>query len=301
MPTVTTSDGATLHYAVHDYTDRWRKADTIILIHGFARSGEFWFNIVPYLARFYRVICPDLRGLGQSLPLNDPATAISLAAYIGDIEAVADDAGAETFHLVGEAIGGAITLIFAAERPQRVRTLSVLAPAVWANEWIRKEYAVGYPSWVEAIRALGGLGTQVQHAGAVSRRFRSSLHGLVREGSRQGRRRSRRRHGQFCRRRQCNAVSRKDQGAGAGAVSDRQQYLLQRPGNGAARAHRFGTRDAPEHVLGNAGNAAARGLRRPDPELRRAQRRDRLPRMSFERFAFVFLSPGIPDDHDKTI
>ena len=37
MPTVKAGDGATLHYAVHDYTDRWRKADTMILIHGFAR------------------------------------------------------------------------------------------------------------------------------------------------------------------------------------------------------------------------------------------------------------------------
>jgi pimeloyl-ACP methyl ester carboxylesterase len=155
MPSVKTSDGATLHYAVHDYTDRWRKADTIILIHGFARSGEFWFNMIPYLARFYRVICPDLRGLGQSRPLNDPAHALSIAAYIGDIEAVADHAGAETFHLAGEALGGAITLIFAAERPKRVRTLSVLAPAVWANEWLRNSYAVGFPSWVDAIRALG--------------------------------------------------------------------------------------------------------------------------------------------------
>ena len=155
MPTIKASDGTPLHYAVHDYTDRWRKAETIILIHGFARSGEFWFNMVPYLARFYRVICPDLRGLGQSTPLKDPAHALSLAAYIGDFEAVADHAGTANFHLVGEAIGGAITLIFAAERPQRLRTLSVLAPAVWANEWIRNAYAVGFPSWAEAIRALG--------------------------------------------------------------------------------------------------------------------------------------------------
>jgi 3-oxoadipate enol-lactonase len=114
MPIVKAGDGTPLNYAVHDYTDRWRKAETIILIHGFARSGEFWFNMVPYLARFYRVICPDLRGLGKSTPLADPAHALSLSAYIGDIEAVADHAGAETFHLVGEAIGGAITLIFAA-------------------------------------------------------------------------------------------------------------------------------------------------------------------------------------------
>src|SRR5215470_17908420 len=141
MPTITSGDGATLHYAVHDYTDRWRKAETIILIHGFARSGEFWFNMIPYMARFYRVICPDLRGLGQSRPLADPHNSLSLAAYIADIEAIADHAGAATFHLVGEAIGGAITLIFAAQRAARLRTLSVIAPAVWANEWLRNSYA----------------------------------------------------------------------------------------------------------------------------------------------------------------
>jgi 3-oxoadipate enol-lactonase len=155
MPFVTSADGATLHYAVHDYTDRWRDADTIVLVHGFARSGEFWFGIIPYLARFYRVICPDLRGLGRSLPLADPAGSISIAAYIDDLATIADHAGANTFHLVGESIGGAITLIFAAERPDRVRTLSVIAPAVWANEWIRTAYAVGFPSWEEAIRTLG--------------------------------------------------------------------------------------------------------------------------------------------------
>jgi 3-oxoadipate enol-lactonase len=155
MPFVKSIDGATLHYTVHDYTDRWRDAGTIILVHGFARSGEFWFNIVPTLARFYRVVCPDLRGLGQSRPLADPAASISIAAYIDDLETVADHAGAKTFHLVGESIGGAITLIFAAERPDRVRTLSLLAPAVWANEWIRKAYAVGFPSWEAAIRTLG--------------------------------------------------------------------------------------------------------------------------------------------------
>jgi 3-oxoadipate enol-lactonase len=155
MPFATSADGAPLHYAVHDYTDRWREADTIVLVHGFARSGEFWFSIVPYLARFYRVICPDLRGLGKSRPLADPAASISIDAYIDDLATVADHAGANTFHLVGESIGGAITLIFAAEQPARVRTLSVIAPAVWANEWIRNAYAVGFPSWEQAIRTLG--------------------------------------------------------------------------------------------------------------------------------------------------
>ena len=143
MPTLVTRDGATLHYAVHDFTDRWRKPDTIILVHGFSRSGDFWFGMIPYLARFYRVICPDLRGLGKSRPLADPHRAISLEAYLADIAAVADHAGAETFHLAGEALGGAISLMFAAEHQRRVRTLSVIAPAVWINDWLRSSYAIG--------------------------------------------------------------------------------------------------------------------------------------------------------------
>ena len=36
-----------------------------------------------------------------------------------------------------------------------MRTLCVIAPAVWANGWLRNSCAVGFPSWVEAIRTLG--------------------------------------------------------------------------------------------------------------------------------------------------
>ena len=271
MPTVKAGDGTPLHYAVHDYTDRWRKAETIILIHGFARSGEFWFNMVPYLARFYRVICPDLRGLGQSTPLHDPARALSLAAYIGDIEAVADHAGAANFHLVGEAIGGAITLIFAAERPQRLRTLSVLAPAVWANDWIRNAYAVGFPSWVEAIRALGVEGWVRKsntlarfpagfdpafmdwYAKEVGKADVDVVTAMV----------------DFAGSVDAKPYLQKITGADARALSDRQQYLLRRSGSRAARQHRLRARDASRYALRDAGHAAAAGLRRTDPEFRR--------------------------------
>jgi 3-oxoadipate enol-lactonase len=155
MPFAKAHDGATLHYAVHDYTDPWRKAPTIILQHGFGRSGRFWFNVVPYLARFFRVICPDIRGLGESIPLADPARTLTVANCIADLNAVADHAGAERFHLVGESIAGGLGLMFAGEHSDRLRTLCVIAPAVYANEWIRKAYAVGFPTWEEAIRTLG--------------------------------------------------------------------------------------------------------------------------------------------------
>jgi pimeloyl-ACP methyl ester carboxylesterase len=154
MPLIKARDGAPLHYTIHDYTDRWRTPSTIILVHGFARSGEFWFNMVPYLARFFRVITVDLRGLGQSVPLQDPKT-VTIDSYVDDLLSVAHDAGAETFHIVGESIGGAISLVFAGRQPGKLRTVSVIAPAIFANEWIRNAYAVGYPTWEGAIRDLG--------------------------------------------------------------------------------------------------------------------------------------------------
>ena len=154
MPLISARDGAPLHYTVHDYTDRWREAPTIILVHGFARSGDFWFNMVPYLARFLRVICVDLRGLGRSVPLADPKT-VTIDSYVADLLAVADHAGAKTFHIVGESIGGAISLVFAGLHSDRLRTVSAIAPAIFANEWIRKAYAVGHPTWEAALRALG--------------------------------------------------------------------------------------------------------------------------------------------------
>lgn len=155
MPLTTAKDGTPLNYTVHDYTDKWLNPSTIVMVHGFARSGDFWRNMVPYLARFFRVICVDLRGLGKSVPLADPARTLNIDAYMDDLLTVADHANAETFHLVGESIGAAISLVFGGSHPDRLRTLSLIAPAIFANAWIRTAYAVGYPTWEEALRDLG--------------------------------------------------------------------------------------------------------------------------------------------------
>lgn len=51
---------------MHDCTDPWRKPGTLILQAGFSRTSKFWFGMVPHLMRHYRVVCPDLRGQGES-------------------------------------------------------------------------------------------------------------------------------------------------------------------------------------------------------------------------------------------
>jgi 3-oxoadipate enol-lactonase len=73
LPYLERNGKPTLHYRVDDYTDPWRATPTIVLQHGFGRSSQFWYSWVPYLSRFYKVVRPDLRGLGASPPDFDPS------------------------------------------------------------------------------------------------------------------------------------------------------------------------------------------------------------------------------------
>lgn len=156
MPFASAKDGVQLHYQVHDYTDPWRHAPTLILQHGFGRSSRFWFNLVPYLARFYRVVCPDLRGLGASAKGEDFERGISVERYLGDLLSIADRVAAESFHYAGESLGGVLGMALAAGQPQRVRTLTLMSAPLTPG--INKGFAFGYASWQEALRELGPKG-----------------------------------------------------------------------------------------------------------------------------------------------
>jgi 3-oxoadipate enol-lactonase len=125
MPTLQCSPDAQLHYLVDDFTDPWRQSETILLLHGNAESGAAWYGWVPSLARRFRVVRPDMRGFGSStaMPRDFPLT---LDIVIGDFVRLMDALGIERFHLVGAKIGGTIARAFAARRPERVLTLTVV-------------------------------------------------------------------------------------------------------------------------------------------------------------------------------
>jgi len=155
MPYIKRAGKPTLHYRVDDYTDPWRRAGTIVLQHGYARSSRFWYGWVPELARFYRVVRPDLRGHGESPVDFDPAAGSALAEYVGDVVAVLDELGLESAHYCGESFGGVIGMVLAAGHPGRVRTLSMVSAPVYQNQKSQEVYAAGFPTREEALRTLG--------------------------------------------------------------------------------------------------------------------------------------------------
>ncbi|MGZ5127531.1 MAG: alpha/beta fold hydrolase [Burkholderiales bacterium] len=119
-----------LHYVVDDYADPWKNAPYILLQHGNGRSGAFWYSWVPYLSRFYRVVRPDMRGLGASSANFDLKSEFTLENCVEDLITIIDDLGAQSVHVCGESAGGMVGIALAALHPQRVRTLTLVSTPV---------------------------------------------------------------------------------------------------------------------------------------------------------------------------
>jgi len=125
MPTLPLAPDAELHYRVDDFTDPWTAPETILLLHGNAESGLSWYRWVPVLGRQFRVVRPDMRGFGQSTPMPRDFR-WSLDVLIDDYCRLLDALKIARVHLVGAKIAGVISRAFAARRPERVTTLTVV-------------------------------------------------------------------------------------------------------------------------------------------------------------------------------
>lgn len=163
-----------IHYELDDFTDGWKNAPYVILQHGYARSSRFWRAWVPYLGRFYRIIRPDLRGLGESSKDFDLERGISFEAYLGDLTGLLDHLGVESAHYIGESSAGTLGMAFAAERASRVRTLTIISAPVAMTEEDKQSSLGGFRSRIEMLRTLGSRGwLEASNAG---RRFPADSH-----------------------------------------------------------------------------------------------------------------------------
>jgi 3-oxoadipate enol-lactonase len=165
MPNFRPSPDLDMHYEVDDFTDPWRKPETILMLHGNAESGLAWWAWVPALARQYRVVRPDMRGFGQSTPMHRdfPWT---LDRLVEDFCLLMDHLGIDRFHLVGAKIGGTVARAFAARRPARLKTLTIVgSPAPFRQGVAEKvpetikmfeEHGVEYWARQNMANRLGG-------------------------------------------------------------------------------------------------------------------------------------------------
>jgi len=154
MPRHALSDGFEMHYLEDDYTDPWGPSETILMMHGNAECGAVWFGWVPHLARRFRIIRPDMRGFGQSTPM-EPDFPWSVTVLADDYAHLMAALGVESFHLVGAKLGSTVARHFAARYPEMVKTLTL----VGAPRPDRGEVAANVPGWVAEFEQEGGVGT----------------------------------------------------------------------------------------------------------------------------------------------
>src|SRR5438034_1309774 len=102
----------------------WRKPESVVLIHGNDESSVEWYAWVPRMAKEYRLIRPDLPGLGHSnVPRGFEYSLANLATFVTQ---VIDKAGVDSAHIIGAKTGGAVAMRFAADYPKRTRSLVVI-------------------------------------------------------------------------------------------------------------------------------------------------------------------------------
>lgn len=103
----------------------------LVLLHGFGASTVCWSFVLPALAKRFRVIVPDLKGLGLSTAPRDGQ--YSLQHHTAVIASLLDRLGVRDAVVCGNSFGGSVALALALSRPDQVSRLVLIAAAVDAG------------------------------------------------------------------------------------------------------------------------------------------------------------------------
>jgi len=105
------SDGLRLHY--RDYSgDNDQQRQPILCLPGLTRNARDFEGLAQSLAREWRVLCPEMRGRGQSEYARDGAS-YTPRQYVADIDALLEQAGITRFVAIGTSLGGLMTMLLA--------------------------------------------------------------------------------------------------------------------------------------------------------------------------------------------
>lgn len=121
----------------------------VVLLHDWPQTSHAWRHIMPLLAREWRIIAPDLRGLGDS---SRPLGGFDIGTLAGDILELLDRLGVPVFSLVGHGHGGQVGIAMALLARNRVRRLALVDTVMPGAD-----HGVGGRRWHEDFHRLPNL------------------------------------------------------------------------------------------------------------------------------------------------
>lgn len=143
------------------FADDTGRADqeAVLFLGSLGSTHRMWEPQARAFSADYRVLCPDIRGHGNS-PV--PAGPYSIAGLAADVLALLDRLGVEQAHVVGLSLGGMIAMEIASSHPERVRSLAVLSTSAFLGpRW----------AWTERAALVRGSGTAAVSTAVVGRWF----------------------------------------------------------------------------------------------------------------------------------
>jgi pimeloyl-ACP methyl ester carboxylesterase len=123
---ITVADGVALNVAVGG------AGTPIVLLHGFPQTHLMWRHVAADLAANHTVICPDLRGYGDS---DKPADGYAKRTMANDVVAVARALGHEKFALAGHDRGALVAIRAGLDHPDVVTHLASLDVLPTLDMW----------------------------------------------------------------------------------------------------------------------------------------------------------------------
>lgn len=110
-------EGAALHFLAAG------QGPAVILLHGYAETSLMWKPIIPRLSEAFRVIAPDLPGIGDS---SIPADGLDMKSAAIRIHSLVRSLGIEKARVVGHDIGLMVAYAYAAQYPPETEKLVLM-------------------------------------------------------------------------------------------------------------------------------------------------------------------------------
>lgn len=97
----------------------------LVLIPGFASGAWTWYRQIEELARNFRVVVFDPRGIGRSLSGGgkDELRGLSMETFVEDVLRILDELKIRRAHVLGASFGGFVAQEFALRFPERLEKL----------------------------------------------------------------------------------------------------------------------------------------------------------------------------------
>jgi pimeloyl-ACP methyl ester carboxylesterase len=127
------------------------EGEPLVLLHGWPQSWYEWRRVLPALAAGFRVIAPDLRGLGDS---SRPPGGYDKRTMAGDIWRLLEHLGIGRCCVVGHDWGGPVAFALAMAHPEAVRRLAILDVVIPGDGG---DFSQGGRRWHHAFHMTGDL------------------------------------------------------------------------------------------------------------------------------------------------